>query len=166
MKCTDQVAGVIRVQAALNRETHEPDRGGYSELTMSDTITNCGTRNDAQPGRLGNRLSVKEIAHRLDIGRLAVYTMLEQGLLPGTNGLGVNLIDRLFAWLSPAWARRRCQARPVGFGQIRDNALRVSRFSFGVRLVPRCPTPSAAALDCSPLKRVHGDVPEPGGSLQ
>jgi excisionase family DNA binding protein len=29
------------------------------------------------------RLSVPEIARRLDIGRLAVYTMLEQGLLPG-----------------------------------------------------------------------------------
>ena len=30
-----------------------------------------------------SRISVLEIARRLDIGRLAVYTMLEQGLLPG-----------------------------------------------------------------------------------
>jgi excisionase family DNA binding protein len=50
---------------------------------MSDTITNCGTRDDAMLGRLGNRMSVEEIARRLDIGRLAVYAMLEQGLLPG-----------------------------------------------------------------------------------
>ena len=30
-----------------------------------------------------NRMSVEEIARRLDIGRLAVYAMLEQGILPG-----------------------------------------------------------------------------------
>lgn len=30
-----------------------------------------------------SRMSVEEVARRLDIGRLAVYTMLEQGLLPG-----------------------------------------------------------------------------------
>jgi excisionase family DNA binding protein len=29
------------------------------------------------------RISVDEIARRLDIGRLAVYKMLQQGLLPG-----------------------------------------------------------------------------------
>ena len=28
------------------------------------------------------RMTVEEIAHRLDIGRLAVYTMLEQGTIP------------------------------------------------------------------------------------
>ena len=28
------------------------------------------------------RMTVEEIAHRLDIGRLAVYTMLEQGIIP------------------------------------------------------------------------------------
>jgi excisionase family DNA binding protein len=28
-------------------------------------------------------MSVPEIARRLEIGRLAVYTMLEQGILPG-----------------------------------------------------------------------------------
>src|SRR5262249_57542720 len=30
-----------------------------------------------------NRLSVGEIARRLDLGRLAVYAMLERGILPG-----------------------------------------------------------------------------------
>lgn len=29
------------------------------------------------------RISVPEIAQRLEIGRLAVYTMLDQGILPG-----------------------------------------------------------------------------------
>lgn len=33
--------------------------------------------------RLCSRMSVPEIARRLDIGRLAVYAMLEQGILPG-----------------------------------------------------------------------------------
>jgi excisionase family DNA binding protein len=28
-------------------------------------------------------MSISEIANRLSVGRLAVYTMLEQGLLPG-----------------------------------------------------------------------------------
>ena len=30
-----------------------------------------------------NRMSVEEIARHLNIGRRAVYTMLEQGILPG-----------------------------------------------------------------------------------
>ena len=29
------------------------------------------------------RMSVREVARRLDIGRLAVYAMLEQGIIPG-----------------------------------------------------------------------------------
>ena len=52
---------------------------------MSETITNCGSsgQRGGLPGRLGNRMSVEEIARRLDVGRLAVYAMLEQGILPG-----------------------------------------------------------------------------------
>ena len=34
-------------------------------------------------GRQSSRMSVEEIAQRLDIGRLAVYTMLERGIIPG-----------------------------------------------------------------------------------
>ena len=30
-----------------------------------------------------NRMSIREIARRLDIGRVAVYQMLDEGLLPG-----------------------------------------------------------------------------------
>ena len=33
-------------------------------------------------GLLSSRISVPEIAHRLDMGRLAVYTMLDQGIIP------------------------------------------------------------------------------------
>lgn len=36
-----------------------------------------------QTGRRGNRISVPEIAQRLEIGRLAVCAMLEQGIMPG-----------------------------------------------------------------------------------
>ena len=37
-----------------------------------------------EPGKGGaSRMSVPEIARRLGVGRLAVYTMLEQGILPG-----------------------------------------------------------------------------------
>ena len=32
-----------------------------------------------------SRIAVSEIAHRLGVGRLAVYTMLEQGIIPGVR---------------------------------------------------------------------------------
>ena len=35
------------------------------------------------PSQQSGRISVPEIAQRLDIGRLAVYLMLEQRILPG-----------------------------------------------------------------------------------
>ena len=38
---------------------------------------------DSQPEPRSDRISVPEIARRLEIGRLAVYAMLEQGILPG-----------------------------------------------------------------------------------
>jgi len=42
-----------------------------------------GYPSDTPTGQLSSRISVPEIALRLDIGRLAVYTMLEQGIMPG-----------------------------------------------------------------------------------
>lgn len=33
-------------------------------------------------GQNGGRITVPEIAERLDIGRLTVYSMLEQGIIP------------------------------------------------------------------------------------
>jgi excisionase family DNA binding protein len=38
---------------------------------------------EVQSGRRSGRISTQEIAERLDIGRLAVYAMLEQEILPG-----------------------------------------------------------------------------------
>lgn len=51
---------------------------------MSETITNCGAseQREVLPRRFGDRMFVEEIARRLDVGRLAVYAMLEQGVLP------------------------------------------------------------------------------------
>jgi len=52
---------------------------------MSEMIRSCGTSGHRAvlPGRPGNRMSVEEVAGRLEIGRKAVYTLLEQGILPG-----------------------------------------------------------------------------------
>jgi excisionase family DNA binding protein len=38
---------------------------------------------DALQEQTGNRMSASEIARRLTIGRLAVYALLEQGIIPG-----------------------------------------------------------------------------------
>jgi excisionase family DNA binding protein len=49
-----------------------------------------------------SRISVLEIAGRLSIGRLAVYSMLEQGIIPGVR-LGRRWIITRQAYL--AWER-------------------------------------------------------------
>ena len=49
------------------------------------------------------RISVLEIARRLNIGRLAVYSMLEQGIIPGVR-LGRRWIITRPAYL--AWERK------------------------------------------------------------
>jgi excisionase family DNA binding protein len=49
-----------------------------------------------------SRISVPEIARRLDVGRLAVYSMLEQGIIPGVR-LGRRWIITRHAYL--AWER-------------------------------------------------------------
>jgi excisionase family DNA binding protein len=46
---------------------------------MSDSLYSA----PSQEERRSNRISVEEIARRLEIGRLAVYSMLEQGIMPG-----------------------------------------------------------------------------------
>jgi excisionase family DNA binding protein len=50
-----------------------------------------------------SRISVLEIARRLNIGRLAVYAMLEQGIIPGLR-LGRRWIITRQAYL--AWERK------------------------------------------------------------
>ena len=49
-----------------------------------------------------SRISVLEVARRLNIGRLAVYSMLEQGIIPGVR-LGRRWIITRHAYL--AWER-------------------------------------------------------------
>ena len=52
---------------------------------MGETITTAIAANqgDKSSGRPGKRMSVEEVARRLDIGRQGVYAMLEKGILPG-----------------------------------------------------------------------------------
>jgi excisionase family DNA binding protein len=45
--------------------------------------SNAITLSEPPVGWLNSRVSVSEIARRLGIGRLAVYAMLEQGIMPG-----------------------------------------------------------------------------------
>jgi excisionase family DNA binding protein len=54
-----------------------------------------------------SRISVLEIARRLNIGRLAVYSMLEKGIIPGLR-LGKNLLD---SWMSQVSFRLRLGRR-------------------------------------------------------
>jgi excisionase family DNA binding protein len=42
-----------------------------------------GRSSEALATSLSTRITVPEIARRLEIGRLAVYAMLEQGIVPG-----------------------------------------------------------------------------------
>jgi len=54
---------------------------------MFDPLTNSdsGHPRGVESGRPSSRISVAEIALRLDIGRLTVYAMLEQRILPGVR---------------------------------------------------------------------------------
>ena len=58
----------------------------------------------------GSRISVLEIARRLNIGRLAVYSMLEQGIMPGIK-LGRRWIITRHAY--EQW-ERTCGMRGAG----------------------------------------------------
>lgn len=52
---------------------------------MSDPLPDSESvrRQEVPSAQPNGRITVPEIAQRLGIGRLAVYVMLEQGLLPG-----------------------------------------------------------------------------------
>jgi len=62
-----------------------------------------------------SRISVLEIARRLSLGRLAVYAMLEQGIIPGVR-LGRRWIITRDAYLT--W-ERNC-GLPAGAGLSRQ----------------------------------------------
>ena len=57
---------------------------------------------DGLADSLSSRISVPEIARRLNIGRMAVYSMLEQGIIPAVR-LGRRWIITRHAYL--AWER-------------------------------------------------------------
>jgi excisionase family DNA binding protein len=63
---------------------------------MPDSINELDSKHssDAPPGNGISRISVPEIARRLGIGRLAVYTMLKQGNIPGIRPGGRWIITR------------------------------------------------------------------------
>jgi excisionase family DNA binding protein len=52
---------------------------------MGRTVTDYSASVPSEPlsRRFDNRMTVEEIAGRLDVGRLAVYNMLERGIVPG-----------------------------------------------------------------------------------
>jgi|HubBroStandDraft_2_1064218.scaffolds.fasta_scaffold716270_2 excisionase family DNA binding protein len=52
-------------------------------MSDSQEKSNSGRATELLPERHDSRISVPEIARRLKIGRLAVYSMLEQGIMPG-----------------------------------------------------------------------------------
>lgn len=66
---------------------------------MSDSFRNSGALGStAAPEEFSSsRISVPEIARRLKIGRLAVYAMLEQHVIPGVR-LGRRWIITRFAY--------------------------------------------------------------------
>jgi excisionase family DNA binding protein len=62
---------------------------------MAEQTPRCETEVDSP----SSRISVVEIAQRLNIGRLAVYSMLEQGIIPGVR-LGRRWIVTRQAYLT------------------------------------------------------------------
>ena len=76
---------------------------------MSDPLdnSNSGRRAELPPEPSSSRISVPEIARRLYIGRLAVYAMLDRGIMPGIR-LGRRWIITRHAY--EEW-ERTCGAR-------------------------------------------------------
>ena len=69
---------------------------------------------EAHRTRQSGRVSIPEIAKRLDIGRLAVYAMLERRIIPGVR-LGRRWIVTRYAY--EQW-ERTCGMRPaLDFGR-------------------------------------------------
>ncbi len=71
---------------------------------MSELIrdSNLGRPGEGLLEQRSSRISVPEIARRLDVGRQAVYAMLEQGIIPGIR-LGRRWIITRHAY--EAWER-------------------------------------------------------------
>ena len=65
--------------------SEDPPGGEHLAIPTSDPAMdpNATRSGDPQPEPRSNRISVEEIARRLSIGRLSVYSMLERGIMPG-----------------------------------------------------------------------------------
>jgi excisionase family DNA binding protein len=74
---------------------------------MTEPVQSSGNELTSDPS---GRISVPEIAKRLRIGRLAVYAMLEQGIIPAIR-LGRRWIITRRAYLH--W-EETCGLRPAG----------------------------------------------------
>jgi excisionase family DNA binding protein len=74
-------SGSLERQAKMSLFSEDPPGGEYTAIPMSDSATDPNSAQSGEPR--SNRISVEEIAGRLNIGRLAVYSMLEQGIMPG-----------------------------------------------------------------------------------
>lgn len=66
------------------------------------------------------RMTVEEVARRLDIGRLAVYTMLEQGIIPAIR-LGWRWIVTRHAFETWERSSASCRYRRRGRAHADDN---------------------------------------------
>jgi excisionase family DNA binding protein len=79
---------------------------------MSVPLTSSapGSQRDLRSGGPTSRITVPEIAQRLGIGRLAVYAMLERGIIPGIR-LGRRWIITRHAY--EQW-ERTCGTRSGG----------------------------------------------------
>jgi excisionase family DNA binding protein len=68
-------------------------------MLSSNTMADVQPKANELANSPSSRISVLEIARRLNIGRLAVYSMLEQGIIPGVR-LGRRWIITRQAYLT------------------------------------------------------------------
>lgn len=79
----DLVVGVRKDTPMRDRPQLQPKSGQVR--TLAPRSAPDGNGGDGLTVNPRARLTVDEIARRLDIGRLAVYTMLEQGIIPSVR---------------------------------------------------------------------------------
>jgi excisionase family DNA binding protein len=89
-------------QAKMSVFSEDSPTGEHMAIPMSDPAESPNSPRSSDSGPRSNRISVPEIARRLDIGRLAVYAMLEQGIMPGIR-LGRRWIITRYAY--DVWER-------------------------------------------------------------
>jgi excisionase family DNA binding protein len=68
-------------------------------MSSNNAMAESEKKSTIEPDSVSSRISVLEIARRLNIGRLAVYSMLEQGIIPGLR-LGRRWIITRQAYLT------------------------------------------------------------------